>query len=305
MRKFVCGIVLLLSAASSASAQVNLVYQPDSKPGHETRATTELKLDQTLTVMGMPIETKVENFVVQSFKVGDLLPDGGVPLVQKTETMQMTIGLPGGQSFSFDSGNPGADVAVPQLKPVADFLAQMCKAELVTVFGADGKVKEIKWKDDAFANVDPMYKAEVDPESLKKTTQQEIDRLPGKTVNKGDSWTRTEETQLGAGQKLTVEQEYTYTGPGTVDGKAVEQISVKTKSAKLAIDAPMADGTSFKDAEVSVKDSSGTLSYDPTQRIITRSESMLHLTGKLTLVVAGMELATDLDLKMDVKTVVQ
>jgi hypothetical protein len=32
---------------------------------------------------------------------------------------------------------------------------------------------------------------------------------------------------------------------------------------------------------------------------------MLHLTGKLTLVVAGMELATDLDLKMDVKTVVQ
>jgi hypothetical protein len=302
MRKFVCGIVLFLSAAASASAQVNLVYQPDSKPGHETKSTTEMKLEQLLTIAGMPIETKVENFVVQSYKVGDPLPDGGVPVVQKTETLQLNLSLPGGLSFNFDSGNPSTDTAIPQLKAVAEFLAKMSKAELNVVYGADGKIKEIKWKDDAFANVDPMYKSEVDPETLKKTMQQELDRLPGKVVNKGDSWTRTEEVNLGGSQKMTVESEYTYTGPGTVDGKAVEQIAVKAKSVKLTMDAPTADGVLFKNAEVSVKDSSGTLSYDPALKMITRSESAMHLTGKLTLEVAGMELATDLDLKMNVKS---
>lgn len=301
MRKLICGIALFLSAAASASAQVNLVNQPDYKPGRETKATTEMKLDQTLTIAGMPIETKVENFVVQNFKVGEPQTDGNVPVAQKTESMQLNLSA-AGMTFNFDSGNPNTDVPNPIFKSVAEFLAKMCKAEQQIVYGADGKVKEVKWKDDVFANVDPMYKSEVDPETLKKTIQQELDRLPGKTVNKGDSWTRTEEVNLGASQKMTIENEYTYTGPATVDGKAVEQISVKAKSVKLTMDGPTAEGVLFKNAEVSVKDSSGTLSYDPALKTITRSESAIHLTGKLTLEAGGMELPTDLDLKLNVKT---
>jgi hypothetical protein len=101
---------------------------------------------------------------------------------------------------------------------------------------------------------------------------------------------------------MTIENEYTYSGPATVDGKAVEQISVKTNSVKLVMESPTADGVQFKDCVVEVKDSSGMLVYDPVLKMVTRNESKVRLVGKLTLEVGGMALPTDLDLTMNMKS---
>jgi hypothetical protein len=108
---------------------------------------------------------------------------------------------------------------------------------------------------------------------------------------------------LGQGQKMTFDIDYTYTGPGEVNGKKVEQIGVKIKAVKLTVENnPTLD---FKNSELEVKDSSGTLNYDPAVGLITSSDNKVHITGKLTLVAGGMELPSDLDLTISAKSVTQ
>ena len=303
MRQVLLTFVVGLLSSATAFGQVDLSLKPKFKTGEESRTQVEVKVDQTLTIAGMGLETKVEQFAVQSDKVGDIAADGSVTTTRKTETMQFNLSAPGGITLNFDSGNPNQAAANPLLQPLLDSLKKMAGAELLTTYGPDGRVKEVKWANDLASQVDESIKGQIDPENLKRESNQDLDRLPGKTVSKGDTWTRTEEMGLGQGQKMTLEVDYTYTGPGDVNGKKVEQIGVKVKTVKLTVENnPMFE---FKNTDLSVKDSTGTLNYDPAVGLITSSDSTVHITGKLTLVAGGMELPSELDLTISAKSALQ
>lgn len=303
MRQVVLTFVVGLLSSATAFGQADLSNKPKFQSGAELRNQVELKVDQTLTIAGMAIETKVEQFLVNVDKVREVAPDGGATTARKTETMQFNLTAPGGLSLNFDSGNPNQAGTNPLLQPLADSLKKMAAAELVTTYGADGKVTSIQWSSDLASQVDDSIKGQIDPENLKREANQDLDRLPNKVVNVGDTWSRTEEMGLGQGQKMTFDIDYTYTGPAEVNGKKVEQIGVKIKSVKLTVENnPQFE---FKNTELEVKDSKGTLSYDPAVGMVTSSDNTIHIAGKLTMVVNGMELPSELDLTIGAKSTLQ
>jgi hypothetical protein len=300
--RFLASLVLIGQFAGSAAfAQVNLSSQQNVKDGDEFRSQAEIKVEQKLTIAGMPIETKSEQFLIQVEKI-TATPDGKVGSTRKTETLQLNLEIPGESKFSFDSGNAAPPATTNELlKSIGSFLGLLSKAELLTAYDADGKVDRVKWSDNSLDAVPASFKKEVDPETLKKAANQDLDRLPNKTVNKGDSWTRTEEKTMGGGQKMTFEMKYTYEGPATVNGKNLEKIGVKTTGVTLVVEPNESQPAEFKNSKLAVKESTGFLGYDPQTRRIVHSENTVHVTGDITIVVQNMELPTEIDLTITAK----
>ena len=152
-----------------------------------------------------------------------------------------------------------------------------------------------------FKDLPEALKKEVSPERFKKQTEQQLKRLPGKAVAKGDSWKRSETSDIGQGQKLTFEREFTYTGTKQVDGKTLDVISIKVTKVDFAIDNnPM---MSASDVKLKSPESSGEMLYDRETKMIMASTEKLQIKGSLTLEIGGMKFEnSSLDLTIEGKT---
>jgi len=64
-------------------------------------------------------------------------------------------------------------------------------------------------------------------DALKKAANEELERLPAEPVKKGDSWERTTNANLGAGQIMRISTRYTYDGEIEKDGKKLDKIITK------------------------------------------------------------------------------
>ncbi|MBX3442897.1 MAG: hypothetical protein KF774_10865 [Planctomyces sp.] len=302
MRKVVLAFAIGLAWVSQSFGQAELAFKAP-QPGTESRTQVETEIKQTLTLAGMPIETHVTQFIVQKESIREA--GGALESVRSFDTMSMNLSLPGGLNYSFDSGNPDAPVAVPMLQSLSDLLKQLVKSEMTTVLTPDGHAKEVHWPDGAFANIPDAFKSEIDPEMQKKAWNQIVDQLPGKLVNPGDSWTRMEEINLGAGQMMYFEQKYTYQGPATENGKPMHKISVETESVRLTMEPNATQPLSLKKSDLKIKESKGTLTYDPAIGALRATDTMVQIVGALTLELNGMELPSELDLTMAFKTTLQ
>jgi hypothetical protein len=219
------------------------------------------------------------------------------------ESMQMSLSHPGGK-FSFDSGNPDAG-SDPQLQFLSDFLRQLSKAESTSKYGADGRARELTWKDGAFAQPNEMFKNEVDPQTMVTSMNQEIDRLPGKSVEPGAVWTRTEVFPMGGGQTLTTDMEYKYVGPATVNGQSLEQITFRAVAVRLTVEPNPASPLEVKSSDLKVQESVGTMHYSPQAGRVIMTQHKLHVVGDLEVSVQGNELPGAVDFTIETKNTLE
>ena len=298
-RSILCAAVL---AASSATAFAQVSLEPRLNENTKLRTTIEVSTDQTLTLAGMPLETKVEQFIVTKDEIGAKQADGKVLMTGKMETFQVEMTIPGGIAVNFDSGNPKTEAAIPELTPILQMFDAISSATYETTFSAPGKIDSITMKGDKYDALPAALRNEFSADRLKQEALQSLARLPADPVVKGDTWQRTETMNLGSGQTFEIERTFKYLGTANEGGRELDRISTTSNSVTLNIDPNPSLPLELKSSDLKITKSSGEFLFDRKLGSIVQTSDSLTVEGKLTLVAKGNELPGELKLTISSKS---
>lgn len=300
MRLMLTSLLSLFVATSANSADVRLKQVPrENGQGKTTVSTT---VNQTLTIAGMDVVTAATSEMVMSFKSGKRNADGKLAVESRIESMLVTQEVQG-QTYNFDSTNPDQKGTSP-----FEFLRDLHKAAVgqvtTTIYGKDNRVVDVTFDKNITKDLPDQAKDLVkdlfDPEYLKQTGNQELDRLPSQAVSKGDTWTRTQVVGFGAGQTMTFQVQYTYDGVVDRNGKQLDKITSKSLSVDFKIENPNLP-LKLKSSKLTPSGKTE-LFFDRSQGAIVLAIADGRVTGDLVFEANGMELPSKLDLKMASKT---
>ena len=292
-----------LTGAAAAAADVKLVlkYQPETTS--TTQAETSTK--QILTLAGMDLESDVSQFVVSTSTIGKRKPDGTLAVVEKIDKLQSNLSLPGGLKLAFDSGDPDKKAENALLEPLLDVFRVLAKTKTTTLLDKDNHIQAIEFSDNPADKVGDDYKSQFDPEKRKKSAESERNILSDKPVKPGDSWTHTSESDLGAGQILTIETRYEYLGTAEKGGKTFDKISAKSTTVTYAMDPGSSSPLKIKSSELKITSSEGTILFDRDKGAVVESVSKVKIEGDLKAEINGMELPGKLSLTIESKSALQ
>lgn len=299
VRSFVCAVLVLGASANAGFAQV--VLKPKLAENTKSRTTVEVSTEQTLTLAGMPLETKVEQFMITNDAVGSKQSDGKIQSTGSFETMQVEMQLPGGIQLAFDSGNPKTEAAIPQLTPILQMFDAIASSTYETTFSSPGRIDSIVIRGDKYEALDDALKKDFSPERLKHEEEQSLARLPSEPVKKGDTWKRTELSHLGSGQTFEIERTFEYLGTVTSDGRELDRVGIKAESVAYSVEPNPALPLEVKSSDLKVTESEGEFLFDRQAGAIVRTTDSITIKGKMTLVAGGNELPGDLDLTITTK----
>ncbi len=302
MPRFLFSWMLVSLLPVAAQAQVKLVHDPDLKTGQVVRTEVDVHTKQTLTLAGMPLETESTVFTVTRETVGEPTVEGGNVLLGEVEIMQADLSLPGGINFSFNSNNPDQEFDGQQQELIGSMLQGAAQAKWKLAIGADHKVVTAEYVGEPFADVSDYFKADTDPEQIKLRKNTELARYPANAVKTGDTWTRTEEAQMGGGQSFDFEKQFTLLGSEDRDGRTFDKVGVRTVSVTFGVADNPAAPAKVTESDLQIDDSEGTLWYDRQAKQFVESHEKVHITGTLTLEVNGMKFPGELDLTMEFKS---
>jgi hypothetical protein len=294
----------LVLCASTAHAQVKLEWKHPE--GMKETLEHTFKLAQTTTVMGMEIETSVEQVSTSTNSIGTKRADGTVPVETMVNTLKATVNA-AGMGFSFDSTDSAAkEPEEPQLRAAFAALKARVGTSYTVVLDKDGKVSAVEGLEkllDQIQEKSPeaaeQVKAQLNVETVKRSESQHLDRIPDTLLRPGESWTRTEVQDLGSGQILTYEQHLEYVGTIEKEGKKLDKISLKTTNARFSISPNATLPAKVTSNDLKVGESNGTILFDREAGRIVESNEKVQIKGPLTLEIQGNELELQIDLTIE------
>jgi len=300
LKKTLLTLCLALTSSSLASGQVK--FDRKIEEGKTSKVESVSRSEQKLTIAGMDIETSSDSRTVVRATAGKRDADGNLRIEEKVDSLQISVKIQGTE-YEFDSANPEKTGGSPleMLRPVHKGAV---RRTTTTTYDKDNKVADIQFDQDPLNDLNDTVRALVkdqfDIERIKKAANEEIDRLPGELVKKGDSWERMTKLHLEAGQIMTFNTRYTYEGEIEKDGRKLDRISSKVLSVDYTIENPVQ--FSAKSSDLKPAASKGELLFDRAAGQIVESSSSVQIVGDLTLVINNMELPAKLDLKMESST---
>jgi hypothetical protein len=298
-------ILALLAIPSLAVAQVKLELKfPDDE---KTMSAVKIGTKQSLTIVGMAIDTGSEQEMSISTTNGKRGPDGVLKQQQKIENMKAKLTLPGGVALQFDSTQPDAPPSGTQFDALIDLIKVNAKASWTVIRGKDNRVTAIEGRDKVLEGLDEakqaMLKKQLDPAYLRDTANKELDKLPSKPVNKGDSWEVTENVRLEQGQNMSFKSKYTYEGPVERNGRQLDKIAGNISEVTYSVDPDAGLPLKFNGAELKPEKSDVAIYFDREKGAIVESTSTVQIKGTLNFEVNGNALPAQLDLTMSSSTV--
>ncbi len=298
LRKIVLTFGLMAALTAPALAQVK--FERKIQEGSKKTSEVTTRVEQKLTVGGTDVDTESDTRMTVQTTSGKRDDSGNIRVQEKVINLMIMSKLQGTE-YVFDSSNPDKTTSSPleMLRPVHKIVAGRTTT---TVFDKDNKIAQVEFDNnqlnDLAENVRNLVKDEFDAEKIKKTANEEIDRLPAEPVKKGDAWERMHKRNLGGGQMLTTTTRYTYEGEIEKDGKKFDKINSKILSVDLTVEDPQAQ-VMIKSSDLKPAESKGELLYDRKLGTVVSGSSSVRIVGDITLVINGMELPAKLDLKME------
>jgi hypothetical protein len=295
---------VIAGGLSFADDKVELKYSPKYTTGQVVRSVTETKVDQTLVLAGMQIPTKVESFSATRDTVGEA-SDGKTKVHGEFEYFIVNLETPIG-NFNFDSGKTDAPSnAPPQLQALNDLFKATSKSKWVATVNPTPEVEKIEFEGNPFEGLDESARSEITPERFQQQYNMMFRRFPDGPVAVGDTWKRTEESQLGNGQILRYEREFKYLGPKTENGKPAELIEMKTVGVQYEIGAGSQLPLKLNNSDLKVASSEGMLIFDRAFGTFISQTDKVEVEGTLefTINLNGQEqkLPGELDLTIETK----
>jgi hypothetical protein len=298
----VAAVVMVAGLPVVCSAQVKLVRQ--LKENHEAVVETSVKVAQTLKIAGMNQQTASENRRVVRAKSGKRDDLGRLRIEEKIEELEAHIEAPTG-TYDFNSKSPDAagTSALEQVRPLHKALLQQ---PVTMVHDKDDAVVGVEFDQQFLNNLAPevqaLVKDQFQSDNLKRAAKQAADRLPMGLIQKGSTWERSETTNLGAGQQLTMTAKYTYEGTVDREGKPVEKVTYVIQDVKFGLDPNSPLPLKLKGSDLKPEKSGGELWFDAQAGELVEETQKIVLKGKIDFEIQNMPLPSELDLTMEFKT---
>jgi hypothetical protein len=297
-------IILALGFVSPNFEKVKLEFKHKEESSTTTRSVSKMR--QVLNVAGQELETRANNNVTLTTAVGKRGSDGRLPIQLRIDALAVQLSLPVGAeriNLEFDSSTKAAQNDNPRLQALLDTYQARVGSSHTIVLGRNNEVLAVEGAEKVLEKATPgaaeILRADINPELMKKTAQQQYNILPMEPVGKGDTWTRTSSSRIGGGQVLTYEIKYEYLGSERKDGRELDRISTTALSVTLAMDEKAQTPLKVTQSALKVDSSKGTLLFDRAKGQPIESNSVTHITGDLTLSINGMEFPGTLDLTLD------
>jgi hypothetical protein len=304
MRRVLTLAFAVVALTTAAQAQVKIAHDPAYVAGAVLRTKAEVTTNQTLIIAGMNVDTRSESFFTSKETIGERTAEGKLPIASEFESFIINLATPAG-NLEFDSANPDKATSGDALQPYTELFRRIAKAKWTTLVGKDHKVESVTYEGDPFAGLDEAVKSETDPNRYKQQANTELARLPDGPVSPGDSWKRTEESDIGGGQQFVFEKEYTYVGSEESGGKTFDKISSKVLKCRYQMTPPVGSPLAIDPADLGVKESTGTLLYDRAARTVTSSTEKVRLAGDLKMKINGMDFPGSVDLTIAAKVTIE
>lgn len=297
--------VVAMPALGQESATLEWKFEKDKK-FYQTMAT---QTTQTMKVMGTDVKQEQQQTFFFEWTPTEVNKEKGeVKLKQKILGLKMSIDI-GGIKISYDSTakeNPAT------ANPLNKFFEALTDAEFtLTLDTKKMAVTEIKGHKefiDKLGNANPQMKPLLEKilseKALKEMAEPMFAALPGKKVTKGKedaTWKRATELDMGPIGKYSTTYNYTYEGP---DKDKNEKIGLKVDLKYTPPEGNTAAGLPFriKSADLSAKDATGTITYDPKAGQVKSSETNMTLSGNLNIEIG--QQSTSVDLTQTQKTTI-
>jgi hypothetical protein len=216
-----------------------------------------------------------------------------IVIKQKIEGVAMDIDI-GNQKISYDSTS-NKDAAN---NPLGEFFKALVGSEFkITLNTKDMKVTKVEGREEflkKLVNANPQMKPLLDQilsdKALAEMAEPTFAAIPGKEETKGDKWTRTSTLDMGPIGRYTNTYNYSYEGK---DGN-YDKIKVETTlNYKEPTDAAGGGGGNaglpfkIKNAELKSTNATGTITFDPKEGRIIKSDMKLDLSGSLSIEIGG------------------
>ena len=295
-------LAILLSTPQLASAQVLLKFKfPD---GATATVVTETVSNQTLTFGGVELTTESRQKRTVETTNGRRAPDGTIRVEQVFKALDAQLSLPGGIELQFDSADPDAPGTGTDADILLDILRTTAKSKWTMIHGPDDQVTAVEGGKQALESLDEkaqeLVEKQFDPEYLKSQANTQLRLFPPTPVSKGETWRRSSDLRLEAGQHLSFTTDYQYVGTvRSAAGKDLEQIAVKVADVSYTIDEDSPAPLRISESDLKVAGSEGMILFDREAGHVVEHKDKVHIIGEITFVTAGQKVPGKLVLKME------
>jgi hypothetical protein len=293
-----------LVVSQSAHAQVKL--ENKYIEGRKLTYKANSKTHQTLTLMGMEIETSEERSMVTSLTTGKRRSDSTLPVERKVESLRTEMNLPGGMNLKFDTADPNAKIDAPGLAFLGELLKLAGEIAYTIVLDDHNKVKAIEGTEKLKEKVEKLdqpardlMSKQFESEKLKKNFEQESQILPDVLARPGETWERTQVVEIGGGQTLSFRKKFEYTGTEKKGDKTLDKISSKVLDVKYQTDPDSNLPLKPVKSELKPKSSEGTILFDREEGHVVTSTDKVRIKGDITFSANGQEVPSTLDLTIE------
>jgi hypothetical protein len=276
-RRSVVAVVLLVAAlASPAAAQAPIEWK--LKVGDQFYLRNVTKTKQTIKALNKDVPQHAEQTIVLGFKVEEKAGDN---FLLKETIEEVT--------FKPEKGDAVTDT---KLAGATFHLTVSPKWEILKFEGYDKLIDKLAGDD---AGVRQALTATLPEDVFKKTVREAMAFLPDRPVKDGDTWERSVESPLGPIGMLRETRTYKLEGKDDVGGKKVDKITFTT-----AVDfkaGKKVENLNYYviSGQVEVKESKGTVHFDPAASQLVQIKSDLKLYGKMVLSISDTNVPTEVE----------
>lgn len=289
-----------------ARAQVKLEYK--ATEGATRRLAVTSKTDQVLSIAGQDIKTRTEEQALVTSVTGKRRDDGTLPVEVTIDSVRMTLTIQD-KDYVIDSADKDATVDFPGLDFLPALIRAFRGANYTLVLDAKGGLKAVEGVEKNWERANGLppaaakaIKSRFDVDRIRREFEQAHTTFPDGLVREGEPWERTETSEVGGGQTLTIKKRYEYKGTITKDGKTLDKIDVKALEVAYKQDAEADSPAKVTKSNLKVASSEGTLLFDREAGAAVDRREKNRFTGDMTMSIMGNELPATLDLTIDATT---
>ena len=294
----------VLMWSQTTYGQVKLEYKYTA--GQRLTYKTTSKQYQTLTLMGMEIESSDERTTVTSFATGKRRSDSTLPLEQKVESLRVNLGLPGGIRVDFDTTNINAKITDPAVAFIGDMLKVEAGLVYIVVLDEHNKVKAVEGAEklqEKIASLDAqtrdLLSRRFDSERLKRSFEQETQILPDVLARPGESWKRNQIIEIGGGQTLSFRKKFEYKGTEKAGGRDLDKIATRVLEVKYNSEPDSNLALKPIKSNLKAESSNGLILFDREAGHVVSSKDKIRIKGDMTFSANGQEVPSTLDLNIE------
>jgi len=296
--------------SQAVQAQVKLEHKfPE---GERLTYKTTYKTHQTLTLMGMEIESGEDRSMVTSSTTGKRRGDSALPVERKVESLRVDLSLPGGIRASYDTSNPNAKIDVKGLAFLDDVFKLEAAVAYTVVLDDHNKVKAIEGTEklkEKVEKLDPrsqeMVRNEFEADTFKRSFEQDLQILPDILARAGEPWERTQIVETDNGQAISFRKKFEYLGTQQKGDKKLDKIGSKVLEVKYTTDPNSNLDLKVVKSELKAESSEGTILFDREAGHMVSIKEKVRIKGNITLSAKGMDVPATLDVNIETNVELQ